>query len=71
MNVGKIYLITFIIYYLIATFFFYNIIFNPRFNLKLINKRTKEEKKPAIIFIIFYSLFWIITVPSSIKKGEE
>ena len=48
----KIYIITFLTYYLIATFVFCNILFNSRINLTLINKRTKEEKEPTSTFII-------------------
>lgn len=71
MNIEIMYISFFIIYYLIATFFFCNILYNPRFNLKLINKKTKEQKKPSIIFIIIFSLFWIISIPLSINKGEN
>ena len=66
-----IFLITFIIYYLIATFFLCNILFNSRFNLTLVNKKTKEEKDPTTRFIFFYCLLWIFFIPLSIYKGEE
>lgn len=68
---GKVYIMSFIIYYLIATFFFCNILFNPRFNLKLINRRTKEEKEPSLIFLIFFCFLWITYIPLSINKGEK
>lgn len=69
---GKhIYLITFIIYYLIATFFLINIILNPKIKITLINKKTKEEKEPSIKFLIFYCLLWIIFIPLTAFKGEE
>lgn len=67
----RIYIITFLIYYLIATFVFCNILFNSRINLTLINKRTKEEKEPTSTFIILYSLFWIIFIPLSKRGGEQ
>ena len=63
--------ITLIVYYLIATFILLNIVFNPRFNLIMVNKKTKEEREPSSGFIIFFCLFWIISVPLSIYKGEE
>ncbi len=67
----RIYIITFLIYYLIATFVFCNILFNSRINLTLVNKRTKEEKEPTSTFIILYSLFWIIFIPLSKRGGEQ
>lgn len=67
----RIYIITFFIYYLIATFVFCNILFNSRINLTLVNKRTKEEKEPTSTFIILYSLFWIIFIPLSKRGGEQ
>jgi len=67
----RIYIITFLIYYLIATFVFCNILFNSRINLTLVNKRTKEEKEPTSIFIILYCLFWIISIPLSKRGGEQ
>lgn len=67
----RIYIITFLIYYLIATFVFCNILFNSRINLTLVNKRTKEEKEPSSIFLILYCLFWIIFIPLSKFGGEE
>ena len=63
--------LTITIYYLIGTFILLNIVFNSNFNLILVNKKTKEEKEPSSSYIIFYSLFWIITIPLSIKKGVE
>lgn len=66
-----VFFITFIVYYLIATFIFSNILFNSRINLTLVNKKTKEKKEPSLIFLIFYSLLWIIYIPISINKGEE
>ena len=62
---------TFITYYLIATFFLCNILFNSRINLTLVNKKTKEEKDPTISFLILYCLLWIFFIPISIYKGEE
>ncbi len=62
---------TFIIYHLIATFFLCNILFNPRINLTLVNKKTKEEKDPTISFLCLYCLLWIFFIPISIYKGEE
>lgn len=67
----RIYIITFLIYYLIATFVFCNILFNSRINLTLVNKRTKKEKEPTSTFIILYSLFWIIFIPLSKRGGEQ
>lgn len=67
----RIYIITFLTYYLIATFVFCNILFNSRINLTLINKRTKEEKNPSSIFLILYCLFWIIFIPLSKRGGEQ
>lgn len=63
-------LLAFIIYYLIATFIFINFLFNPNLELTLVNKKTKEEKRPTNRFLLFYSLFWIIFIPISIYKGE-
>lgn len=59
-------ILTFIIYCLIATFFYVNILFNPRFNLILIHKKTGQEKQPSISFIAFFCLLWIIYIPLSI-----
>ena len=67
----RIYIITFLTYYLIATFVFCNILFNSRVNLTLVNKKTKEEKKPSNIFLILYCLLWIISIPLSKFGGEE
>ena len=66
-----IYLITFIIYYLIATFLLVNIILNPKIKLTLVNKKTKEEKEPSAKFLFFYCLLWIIFMPLTVFKGEE
>lgn len=67
----QIYILTFFTYYLIATFVFYNILFNSRIKLTLVNKKTKEEKNPSSIFLILYCLFWIIFIPLSKFGGEE
>ena len=64
-------LIVFVTYYLIGSFILLNIIFNPNFNLILVNKKTKEEKEPSSSFVVFYSLFWIIFIPLSVWKGVE
>ena len=71
MNIKYIYLITFIIYYLIATFIFCNLLFNSNLNVTLVNTKTKEEKNPSSIFLILYCLFWIISIPLSKFGGEE
>ena len=63
--------LTFIIYYLIGTFILLNIVFNPNFNLTLVNKKTKEEKEPSSSFIVFFSLLWIIYIPLTVWKGVE
>lgn len=68
---GQIYILTFLTYYLIATFVFCNILFNSRVKLTLVNKKTKEEKNPSSIFLILYCLFWIISIPLSKFGGEE
>jgi hypothetical protein len=68
---GTIYLLlAFIIYYLIATFIFINFLFNPNYNVTLVNKKTKQEKEASVLFLIFYSLFWVIFVPLSKYEGE-
>lgn len=68
---GTIYLLlAFIIYYLIATFIFINFLFNPNYNVTLVNKKTKQEKEAPVLFLIFYSLFWVIFVPLSKYEGE-
>jgi len=61
----------FIIYYLIGTFILLNLVFNPNFNLTLVNKKTKEEKEPSSSFIVFFCLLWIIYVPLLVWKGVE
>ena len=67
----RIYITFFLTYYLIATFLLFNILFNSRINLTLVNKKTKEEKKPTTTFLILYCLLWIIFMPLSKHKGEE
>jgi len=67
----RIYIIFFLTYYLIATFLLFNILFNSRINLTLVNKKTKEEKKPTTTFLILYCLLWIIFMPLSKHEGEE
>lgn len=67
----RIYIITFLTYYLIATFLLCNILFNSRIKFTLINKKTKEEKEPTNTFIILYCLFWIIFIPLSKYEGEK
>ena len=72
MNIKTIFIITFITYYLIATFIILNIALNPRWQLKLINKKTGETKEPSTFFIIFFCLLWIIFIPLSINnEGDE
>ncbi len=63
--------ITFIIYYLIATFIFFNLLFNSKLKLTLINKKTKQEKEPSTQFLMIYCCLWIIYIPLSIFKGEQ
>lgn len=67
----RIYITVFLTYYLIATFLLFNILFNSRINLTLVNKKTKEEKKPTTTFLILYCLLWIIFMPLSKYEGEE
>ena len=64
-------LIIFIIYYLIATFIFGNFLFNSKLQIVVVDTKTKQEKKPTIKLLAFYSLLWIIFLPISIYKGEE
>lgn len=71
MNIKTVCIITFFIYYLIASIFFFNILFNPKFNLILVNKKTKKEMQPPTAFIILFCLLWIIYIPLSIFKGEQ
>lgn len=71
MNIKYIYLITFIIYYLIATFIFCNLLFNSNLDVTLVNTKTKKERKPSIIHLAMFSMLWIIFMPLSEYKGEE
>lgn len=71
MNIKNIYLITFIIYYLIATFIFCNLLFNSNLNVTLVNTKTKKEKKPSIVQLAMFSMLWIIFMPLSKYEGEE
>lgn len=63
--------ITFIIYYLIATFIFFNLLFNSKLKLTLINKKTKQEKEPSMQFLMIYCWLWIIFIPISNWQREE
>ena len=67
----NIYLITIITYYSIASFIFFNFLFNPNLELTLVNTKTKKERKPSMKFLVFYSLFWIIFMPLSRYGGKE
>ena len=68
---SNIFLIIFIIYYLIATFIFYNFLFNSDLEIVAVDTKTQKERKPSTLFLMFYCLFWIIFLPISTYKGEE
>ncbi len=61
----------FIIYYLISTFIFLNLIFNKRIDFEMVNKKTGEVRQPNLMFIITFSLFWIVFFPKAVIKGME
>lgn len=71
MNKEILYLIITITYYSIASFIFFNFLFNPNIKLTLVNRKTQKERNPSIKFLIFYSLLWIIFIPLSKYGGEE
>lgn len=71
MNKEIIYLLIFIVYYSIASFIFFNFLFNPNIELTLVNTKTKKERKPSMKFLVFYSLFWIISIPFSKYGGND
>ena len=52
-----------ITYFLIGTIILFNLLFNPRLTINTINIETKEIKPVSSLFLILFSLFWIILFP--------
>lgn len=60
-----------IVYWIIATFFLFNILFNPRFRLVWVNTKTGERTEPPYWIVVLISLYWIYFAVKFIIKGGK
>lgn len=61
-----------IVYWIIATLFLFNILFNPRLRLVWVNTKTGERTEPPYWIVVLISLYWIyFAVKFIIKRGKN
>lgn len=61
-----------ILYWILATLFLLNFLFNPKVRLVWVDKKTGERTEPSYLLVVLFSLYWLyFAVKFIIERGKN